>query len=87
MNPVFDLIQKSGEGLLMSAAPLLAVLLIVSIVIGLLQGVFQLQDSAIGFVPKLIALVAACMVGGGFILEQWGALMREALLLLAGGVS
>ncbi|MCC6812196.1 MAG: flagellar biosynthetic protein FliQ [Deltaproteobacteria bacterium] len=85
MSEIFDIAHKSGEVLLLSAAPLLSVLLLVSVVVGLAQSVFQLQDPAIGFVPKLVVLLVACALAGGFLLERFGGLMREAIVTFAGG--
>lgn len=83
MSEIFDVAQKSGEVLLLSAAPLLGVLLVVSVLVGLAQSVFQLQDPAIGFVPKLVVLVVVCALAGGFLLERFGGLMRHAILSFA----
>ena len=43
------------------AAPVLIVALVVGFVVSLLQSVTQMQDAALGFVPKLVA-VGACLV-------------------------
>lgn len=82
MNNLFDIIHKSGETLLFAATPLLLSLLVISVLMGLLQSILQLQDAVIGFVPKLTVLLAALVLGGGLILERFGALMRETLVAL-----
>jgi flagellar biosynthetic protein FliQ len=82
---VHDLALRAAETLLASSAPLLGVLFVVAVIVGLVQSVLQLQDAAIGFVPKLLALGAAIVFFGGFILDQLQGFVGRSLLLLAGG--
>jgi flagellar biosynthetic protein FliQ len=65
--------------LLVSAPPLLASLL-VGLVVGALQAATQVQDHAIAFVPKLVAVAAVLLVSGPVLAAQ---LVRftEALLV------
>jgi len=67
----FLLVAREGLylALLLSAPPVLAVLL-VGAVGSVLQAVTQLQDHTIGFVPKLIAAGLALAVAGPLIGEQ-----------------
>jgi flagellar biosynthesis protein FliQ len=64
--------------LLVSAPPLLAALL-VGLVAGALQAATQIQDHAIAFVPKLVAVVAVLLVSGPLLGAQL-ARFTEALL-------
>ena len=67
--------------LLVSAPPLLAALL-VGLATGLLQAVTQVQDQALGAVPRIAAVLAALVVAGPWI---GGRLVRfaEAAFALA----
>jgi len=82
---VHDLAMRAAEALLMSSAPLLAVLFVIAVLVGLVQSVLQLQDAAIGFVPKLLALGGGIVFFGGFILDQLQGFLGRSLLILAGG--
>ena len=52
------------------AAPFLAAARAVGIVTSLLQAATQLQDNAISFVPKLIAVATVLVVAGPWALER-----------------
>jgi type III secretion protein S len=71
--------------LLLSAPPLLAALL-VGLVTGLLQAVTQLQEHAIGAVPRIAAVIAALIVSGPWMGARLARFAAEVLALAAGGV-
>lgn len=50
------------------AAPLVVAGLIVGLVISVFQAATQIQDQALAFIPKVLALAAALWVTGGWIL-------------------
>jgi len=52
---------------LLVSAPALLVSLAVGFGIGLLQAVTQVQEQTLSFVPKLVAVAIALVVGGGWI--------------------
>lgn len=51
---------------LLVSAPALAVSLVVGLAVGLLQAVTQVQEQTLSFVPKLVAVAIALVVGGGW---------------------
>lgn len=55
---------------LMVGAPVLAAALGVGLVIGLLQAVTQVQDTALSFLPKLLAVAAALVLLGPWMLRE-----------------
>jgi flagellar biosynthetic protein FliQ/type III secretion protein S len=71
--------------LLVSAPPLLAALL-VGLVTGLLQAATQLQEHAIGAVPRIAAVIAALVVVGPWMGARLARFAAEVLALAAGGV-
>jgi flagellar biosynthesis protein FliQ len=71
--------------LLLSAPPLLAALL-VGLVTGLLQAATQLQEHAIGAVPRIAAVIAALIVVGPWMGSRLARFAAEVLALAAGGV-
>jgi len=70
--------------LLLSAPPLLAALL-VGLVTGLLQAVTQLQEHAIGAVPRIAAVLGALIVTGPWLAARLCRFAAEVLALAAGG--
>jgi type III secretory pathway component EscS len=69
--------------LLVSAPPLLAALL-TGLVTGLLQAVTQVQDQALGAVPRTAAVLAALVVAGPWIGGRVARFAEAALALAAG---
>ncbi|GAC43142.1 flagellar biosynthesis protein FliQ [Paenibacillus popilliae] len=50
------------------AAPMLAIALVVGLVISIFQATTQIQEQTLAFVPKIIAVMAAVLVFGPWIL-------------------
>ena len=69
--------------LLLSAPPLLAALLS-GLVTGLLQAVTQVQDPALGAVPRIAAVLATLAIAGPWIAGRLAAFAGEVLALAAG---
>jgi flagellar biosynthetic protein FliQ len=63
-----DAIAVAGQQALWTAlligGPLLVVLLVVGLVIALLQALTQVQEAALAFVPKMLVLGVALLLGG-----------------------
>ena len=70
--------------LLVSAPPLLAALL-VGLVTGLLQAATQLQEHALGAVPRIVAVIAALIITGPWIGARLARFAAEVLTLAARG--
>lgn len=75
-------IQATQEALLLVVVlslPALAAAVLVGLVVSFLQAVTQIQDTALSFVPKLLAVALALAVSAGWI---GGELSRLAARLL-----
>jgi flagellar biosynthesis protein FliQ len=70
--------------LLLSAPPLLAALAS-GLVTGLLQAVTQVQDAALGAVPRIAAVLAALVLAGPWMAARLARFAGEVLALAAGG--
>jgi flagellar biosynthesis protein FliQ len=70
--------------LLLSAPPLLAALL-TGLVTGLLQAVTQVQDQALGAVPRIAAVLSALVLLGPWMGGRLARFAGEVLALAAGG--
>lgn len=72
MDPA-ELTRLTAETLylvLLVSAPALVVSLAVGLTVGLLQAVTQVQEQTLSFVPKLVAVAIALVVGGGWMGAQ-----------------
>jgi flagellar biosynthetic protein FliQ len=63
-------------------APIMLAALVVGTVVGLVQTVLQVQEPTLTFVPKLAAIAAVLVLGGGWMLNELTGSFRELLLLV-----
>lgn len=76
---VLDVMMRAMWLAIEVSGPLLGIGLAVGLVMGLVQAATQLSEPAIGFVPKLLALGAALVTMGGWLLERLTTFGREML--------
>ncbi len=63
-------IGQEALGVMMAVgAPLLVTALLVGLVISVLQAATQINEMTLSFIPKLIAIVAALVIAGPWMLE------------------
>ena len=80
-----SLIGLLREGLLLAlvlAAPALAGALLAGVVIGLVGAVTQIDDPAVGLVPRVAGVAIALAIASPLIASQLGAFARQVLALL-----
>lgn len=74
------------EGLLLLGAvgaPVLLVLLVVGLVVGVLQAATQVNDPAVGFLPRVAAAVAVVWLAGGWMMERFSGFLGQAIARMA----
>jgi flagellar biosynthesis protein FliQ len=64
--------------------PLFAVLLVVGLVVGVLQAATQVQDPALGFLPRAAAACVVLLVGGSWMADRLAGFLRVAIQRMAG---
>ena len=71
MDPdfVLTLLQKSLMTTLTLAGPLLIVSMVVGLVVSIVQAATQIQEMTLVFVPKMLAVFAAMVLSGAFMLD------------------
>jgi len=74
-----DLSRSALWTALEAGAPLLGVLTAVAIVFGILQAATQVQDSAVGFTPKLAAALAVTWFTAAWFTAALTGFMHKAL--------
>jgi flagellar biosynthesis protein FliQ len=71
---------REGFGVLaMMGGPFVGALLAVGLVVGLLQAVTQINDPAIGFLPRLVTIVLVAWFAGGWAVERLAQYLAAAL--------
>jgi flagellar biosynthesis protein FliQ len=77
-------LMREGFTLLASTAgPLIGALLLIGLVVGILQAATQINDPAVGFLPRLGVALAAAWAIGGWVLEKYSHYFADALNRMA----
>ncbi|MDP2261880.1 MAG: flagellar biosynthesis protein FliQ [Hydrogenophaga sp.] len=66
--------------LLMVAAPVLATVLGVGLIVSLFQAITQIQEATLAFVPKLIAAIAVFAIAGPWMMSTMVDFIRSTIL-------
>jgi flagellar biosynthesis protein FliQ len=77
------LFHEGMANMLTVAAPLMGTLLGVGLVLGILQSATQIQEPAVGAVPRLATVIAACIFLGPWIVGRLSTFLQHALQRLA----
>lgn len=72
------------EVTLLLAAPLLVTALVVGLLVGIFQAATQVNEMTLSFIPKLIAMAAALMLAGPWMLKLIVAYTRGLLESIPG---
>ena len=82
-------LQQMLQGALIQLAvvggPMLGALLLIGLVVGVLQAATQINDPAVGFVPRLAATLLVVWMLGRWMLEKLAQSFAAAITSLAGG--
>lgn len=70
LSQSLDILQTAFLTLLKVAGPVLLIALVVGLVISILQAATQIQEQTLSFVPKLIAIIAALVIMGNFMVNS-----------------
>jgi flagellar biosynthetic protein FliQ len=79
MNPqaVITLGQQALYVMLMIAAPMLVAALVVGLVVSILQAATQINEMTLSFIPKLVAMLAALVIAGPWMITFFVDYMRR----------
>ena len=67
---VIDIGRQAIEVTLLVAAPLFAAALITGLLVSIFQAATQINEQTLALIPKIIAIVAALMIFGGWMLTH-----------------
>ncbi len=86
MDPVPSALMREGFMLLASTAgPFIGGLLLVGLVVGILQAATQINDPAIGFLPRLTVALLGAWGLGHWVLERYAHYFADALQRMSTG--
>jgi flagellar biosynthetic protein FliQ len=77
---VLTLGRQGLEVMLMTASPLLVVILLVGLVISILQALTQINETTLSFVPKLVFSGVALVVAGPWMLTTLTDYLQRVLV-------
>jgi flagellar biosynthetic protein FliQ len=83
---VFSVAQSALYTLLIVAAPVLAAVLVVGILVSVFQAATQINEATLTFVPKLLAAIAVMGLAGPWMLTTLVEYLRSVLLSLPSAV-
>ncbi len=72
------LMREGMQLLAVVAAPLMGALLVVGLIVGILQAATQINDPAVGALPRLIAAGLAILFFGGWMITRFAAFFVSA---------
>ena len=83
---VLTIAQAALHMLLMTAAPILLVVLLVGLIVSTFQAVTQINENTLSFIPKLVAAIVVLLIGGPWLISTFVDYLREVLLSIPGMV-
>jgi flagellar biosynthetic protein FliQ len=88
MSPqsVITLGQQALYVLVLIAAPLLLTALVVGLVVSIFQAATQINEMTLSFIPKLLAIIAALVVAGPWMIGYFVAYMRRLFESIPGAI-
>ena len=64
--------------------PVFLVMLGVGLVMGILQAATQINDTAVGFLPRAAAAAACIWLAGGWMMERMSGYLAQSIIRMAG---
>ena len=81
---VLTIAQAALHMLLMTAAPILLVVLLVGLIVSTFQAVTQINENTLSFIPKLVAAIVVLLIAGPWLISTFVDYLREVLLSIPG---
>jgi len=78
------LVKEAFVVLATVGGPVFGAMLLVGLVMGVLQAATQVNDAAVGFLPRAAAALAVVWIFGGWMMGRLAGFLGHALLAMAG---
>ena len=69
---VINILREAITTVIVSAAPMLIVAIVVGLIVSIFQATTQINEQTLAFVPKIVAVMLALLIFGGFIFSTVG---------------
>jgi len=69
---VIDVLMQAITVVILSAAPMLLVAMIIGLLVSIFQATTQINEQTLAFVPKIVCVMLALLLFGGFIFSNIG---------------
>ena len=83
IGQIADLLREAVGVIIRLASPMLLLSMLVGVVVAIFQAVTQIHEQTIGFVMKLIVVVAVLLLGGGWMMDTLLDYTRQIFALIA----
>ena len=83
---VMTLGQQALQLLLMISAPLLLTALAVGLVVAVFQAATQVNEATLSFLPKLVAVIAALVIAGPWMMNMMVSYLRTLIESIPGAI-
>jgi len=67
---VLNILMQAVSTVILSAAPLLLVAMVVGLTVSIFQATTQINEQTLAFVPKIVSVMLALLVFGGYIFSR-----------------
>jgi len=74
---VIAILTDAITTVILSAAPMLLVAMIVGLIVSIFQATTQINEQTLAFVPKIVSVMLALLVFGGFIFSTVGGFVQR----------
>ncbi len=74
---VMDITREAIYTIIITAAPLLLISLVVGLIISIFQTVTSIQEQTLTFVPKILAVFAAMLLIGSWMMDNMSGFMTR----------
>ena len=74
------------EGMMLlatTAGPVIGALLVIGLIVGIFQAATQINDPAVGFLPRFAAALLAVWIFGGWLLDRYAGFFTTSLVRMA----
>ncbi len=78
------LVHEGLAVLAVAGGPLFATILLVGLAVGVLQAATQVNDSAVGFLPRALAAGLVIWLAGGWMAERLAGYLARSIVAMAG---
>lgn len=79
---VNGLLRDAMEVLTVTAGPVMLAMLAVGLVVGVFQAATQINDPAVGFLPRFVAALLVLWLAGPWVVERMAAFVTTSLTLM-----